>query len=161
MITIEPVGDRELVARLDAMPGRVHDGLARAVVRLGFELQRKVQSEKLSGQVLKVLTGSLRSSISVQIEEAETSIDASVGTNVFYGKIQEYGVSRSWLIEARTGRALRFLPAQAGISGRTIFRKRVMHPPLPERSFLRSALAEMAPVIEEGLREAVAEAIRK
>jgi phage gpG-like protein len=155
MITIELIGDRALVARLDAMPGRVHDGLARAVTRLGLELQRKVQSEKLSGQVLKVRTGTLRSSINMQIEDTETEIAASVGTNVLYGRIQEYGVARSWLIEARNAKSLAFT-----IGGTKLFRRRVTHPPLPERSFLRSALAEMAPAIEEGLREAVVEAIR-
>jgi phage gpG-like protein len=155
MITVKLIGDRELVARLDAMPGRVHDGLARAVARLGLELQRKVQSEKLSGQVLKVRTGSLRSSINMQIEDTTEAVEASVGTNVFYGKIQEYGVARTWLIEARNAKSLAFT-----IGGTKFFRRRVTHPPLPERSFLRSALAEMAPAIEDGLKEAVAQAIR-
>jgi phage gpG-like protein len=155
VITVEVIGDRELVARLDAMPGRVHDGLARAVARLGFELQRKVQAEKLGGQVLKVRTGSLRSSINTVIEDTATEVGASVGTNIAYGKIQEYGVARSWLIEAKNARALKFT-----IGGKTMYRRRVTHPPLPERSFLRSAPADMAPAIDEGLREAVAHAIR-
>jgi phage gpG-like protein len=156
MITIEFIGDCELVTRLHAMSGRVHDRLVLAAARLGAELQRKVQSEKLSGQVLKARTGSLRSSINMLIEETETSVRASVGTNIVYAKIQEYGVARSWLIEARRAQALRFT-----VGGRTIFRKRVTHRSLPERSFLRSALAEMAPAIEEGLCDALAEAIRK
>lgn len=153
-VTVEVIGDAALVARLDAMPGRVHDGLAPAVTRLGFELQRKVQSEKLTGQVLKVRTGRLRSSINTEIEDSGSEVAASVGTNVSYGKIHEYGVGRSWLVEARNAKALRFT-----VGGRTVFARRVVHPPLPERSFLRSALAEMAPAIEEGLREAVARAI--
>ena len=51
--------------------------------------------------------------------------------------------------------------ARSAARGDLIFRRRVVHPPLPERSFLRSALADMAPAIEAGLRAAVAEAIRK
>ena len=88
MITIRLIGDERLVARLDALPGRLRDSLARTVTRLGLELQRKVQDEKLS--------------------------------------------------------------------------RRVQHPgsKLPERSFLRSARAEMAPQIEEELRVAAAEALR-
>jgi hypothetical protein len=162
MITIELVGDRELAARLDAMPGRVRDGLARAVTRLGLALQRKVQSEKLAGQVLKVRTGSLLTSINTQIEDTPARITASVGIGgtlegkgvSVYGRAHEYGVGHPWLIAAKRGRALRF-----EIGGRTIFRRSVTHPPLPERSFLRSALAEMAPAVEAGLRTAVAEAI--
>jgi HK97 gp10 family phage protein len=156
VITVELIGDRELAARLDAMPGRVHDGLARAVTRLGRELQGKVQSEKLSGSPLKVRTGTLRSSIDVTVEDTGTKIAAGVGTNVFYGRFQEYGVGRSWLIEARNARSLAF-----EVGGKTIFRRRVTHPPMPERSFLRSALAEMAPAIEEELKAAVAAAIRE
>jgi phage gpG-like protein len=155
VISVALIGDRELVARLDAMPGRVHDGLARAVTRLGLELQRKVQSEKLSGSPLKVRTGTLRSSINTQVTDTAAEVSASVGTNVFYGRIQEYGVARSWLIEARNAKMLAFT-----VGGKKVFARRVTHPPLPERSFLRSALAEMQGTIEEGLKEAVAEAIR-
>jgi phage gpG-like protein len=155
MITMQIIGARELVARLDAMPGRVKDGLARAVARLGLELQRKVQAEKLTGQVLKVRTGSLRSSINTEISEAAEEVAASVGTNIRYARIHEYGVDHPWLIEAKAAKALRF-----EIGGRTVFARSVRHPPLPERSFLRSALREMQPKIEAGLREAVAQAIR-
>jgi phage gpG-like protein len=154
MITIELVGDRELAARLDAMPGRVHDGLARAVTRLGLELQRKVQAEKLTGQVLKVRTGSLRSSINTEVTDTPARITASVGSNIRYGRVHEYGVDHPWVIAAKRGKALRF-----EIGGRVFFRRSVTHPPLPERSFLRSALAEMAPQIDAGLRAAVAAAI--
>jgi phage gpG-like protein len=155
MITIELVGDRECAARLDAMPGRVKDGLARAVARLGLELQRKVQAEKLTGQVLKVRTGSLRSSINTQFVEGVDQIAASVGTNIRYARLHEYDVGHPWLIAAKSAKALRF-----EIGGRVIFRRSVRHPPLPERSFLGSALREMQPTIEAGLREAVAQAIR-
>jgi hypothetical protein len=46
---VELIGDKELIARLDAMPRKVEDGLARAVTRLGLELERKVKADKLSG----------------------------------------------------------------------------------------------------------------
>jgi phage gpG-like protein len=135
------------------MPGRLRDGLARAVTRLGLELQKKVQNEKLTGQVLKVRTGSLRSSINTEISQTADRVAASVGTNIRYARPHEYGVDHLWVIAAK-GRALRF-----EINGRVIFRKSVRHPPLPERSFLRSALREMQPAIEAGLREAVGQAI--
>jgi hypothetical protein len=138
MITVQLIGDRELVAKLEAMPGRVRDGIARAVARLGFELQHKVQAEKLSGQVLKVGT------------------DRFLGSNLAYGKIQECGVARSWVIEAKNAKALRFR-----VGGKAIFGHRVTHPPLPERSFLRSSLTDMAPTIEEGLRAALVESLSR
>jgi len=155
-ITVELVGDKELVARLEAMPGHMRDGLARAVARLGLELQKKVQDEKLSGQVLHQRTGALARSIDTEVSQTESTVSASVGTGVRYARFHEYGVAHPWLIQARTARALRF-----EVGGRVIFRRYVRHPPLPERSFLRSALKDMQPKIEEGLRAAVAEAIRK
>jgi phage gpG-like protein len=154
MITVQVIGDDRLVARLKAMPGRLHDGIACAVARLGLELQRKVQ-EKLSGEVLKVRTGSQRSSINTRIIDTPSEVSATVGTNIAYARYHEYGVARAWLIEARNVKALRFT-----VGGETLFQRRVTHPSLPERSFLRSALKEMAPQIEVELREAVAEAIR-
>jgi phage gpG-like protein len=153
VITVQLIGDNRPVAKLEAMPGRVHDGLARAVPRLGFELQHKVRADTPWGQVLKVRTGSLRSSINMQLEGSATEVAATIGTNIQYARRHEYG--HSWLVEAKSVKPLRFT-----VGDQTMFRRRVTHPPLPERSFLRSALAEMAPSIAEGLHEAVAEAIR-
>ncbi|MBF6560539.1 MAG: HK97 gp10 family phage protein [Candidatus Binataceae bacterium] len=155
MITVELIGDRALIARLDAIPTRERHELARAVTKLALKLQRKVQ-RKLSGQVLKVRTGTLRSSINTETRTSESEVTATVGTNVKYGRFQEFGVSHAWLIEARNARSLRF-----EIGGRTIFRRSVRHPPLPERSFLRSALAEMRPQIEAGLTAAVDAALKE
>jgi len=159
MITVQLIGDRELVARLDAMPGHVHDGLARAVTQLGLELQRKVQAEKLTGQVLRVRTGSLRSSVNTEITETATEASASVGTNIRYGRVHEYGFDGTVGVRAY----LRFITEAWGrpiAPRKTNVRAHSRHMRLPERSFLRSALREMQPTIEAGLREAVARAIR-
>lgn len=150
MITAYLVGDTELIARLSAMPGRLQSGIARAVTKLALDLQRRTQ-QKLSGPVLKVRTGLLRSSINYQVKQSSTEVTATVGTNVFYGKIHEFGVPHSWEIRPRTARALAF-----EVGGQTIFAMRVTHPPLPERSFLRSSLREMEPMIKSELEGAVA-----
>jgi phage gpG-like protein len=152
MIAVQLIGEDRLVARFAAMPEKLQEGVARAVTRLGLELQRTVQ-QKLSGEVLKVRTGSLRSSINLEVTATASDVSATVGTNVRYARYHEFGVGHPWLIEAKNAKALRFT-----VGGRTIFRRRVTHPPLAERSFLRSALADVAPQIEEELREAVAEA---
>jgi phage gpG-like protein len=160
MITVEVVGDHELVARLDAMPGRVHDGLARAVTRLRLELQRKVQSEKLSGSPLEVRTGTLRSSINTQVTDTLTEVAASVGTNLRYAAAQEFGFRGTVSVKAH----MRQIKEAFGrsIRPKTIeIRAHTMRMNLPERSFLRSALAEMQPAIEDELEEAVARAIRQ
>jgi phage gpG-like protein len=154
MITAYIVGDSALVAKLNAMPNGLRNGIARAVTRLAIETQRLVQ-QKLSGSVLKVRTGVLRSSINYKVEQSSTGVTATVGTAVKYAPYHEFGISHSWEIRPKSARALAF-----ELNGKTIFAKRVIHPPLPERSFLRSALKELTPKIENDIREAVAEAIR-
>ena len=153
MITAYLVGDQALVAKLNAMPNGLRNGIARAVTRLAIETQRLVQ-QKLSGSVLKVRTGVLRSSINYKVDQSSTSVTATVGTNVQYAKYQEFGISHSWPIKPKSARALAF-----EVGGKTIFRKSVTHPGLPERSFLRSALHEMEPKIRQTLEDAVKEAV--
>ena len=153
MITAYIVGDTALIAKLNAMPNGLRNGIARAVTRLAIETQRLVQ-QKLSGSVLKVRTGVLRSSINYKVEQSSTSVTATVGTNVKYAAYQEFGIPHSWEIRPKSARALAF-----ELNGKTIFAKRVIHPPLPERSFLRSALKEMEPRITEELERAVGEAV--
>jgi phage gpG-like protein len=160
VITVELVGDRELAARLEAMPGRVREGLARAVTRLGLELQRKVQAEKLSGQVLRVRTGSLRSSINTEISESADAVSASVGTNIRYGRVHEYGFDGKVGVRAHLRRIAEAFGRPIRPTTQSV-RAHSRHIHLPERSFLRSALREMQPQIEAGLREAVAQEIRK
>jgi phage gpG-like protein len=155
MITAILVGDREIIARLDAMPERVRAGLARAVARLGVELQQSVQWN-LSGGVLNPRTGTLRSSIDLTIEDDAAS--ASVGTDIRYAAAQEFGFQGTVSVRAHLRHATQ-------VFGRPIAAVQHVRPysrrmDLPERSFLRSALEEMQPAIEAGLREAVAEAVQ-
>jgi phage gpG-like protein len=153
MITAHLVGDTELIARLSAMPGGLQQGIARGVTRLALELKRLVQ-QKLSGPVLKARSGRLRNSINTQVQQSSTEVTATVETNVPYAGYQEFGVPHSWPITATSARALAF-----EVGGQTIFRKSVMHPPLPERSFMRSSLREMEPRIRAELEADVSEVV--
>lgn len=155
MISVYLVGDSEVIARLNAMPGGVQQGLARATTRLSLEGQRLSQ-QKVSGQVLNVRTGVLRSSINAKpTEVTATGVMGGWGTNIKYARFHEFGVPHKWLIEAKNARVLAF-----EVNGQTIFRPRVMAGPLPERSFLRSALREMEPRIREEYSRAVGEIVR-
>lgn len=157
MMEFHLIGDRQLVARLQAMPAKVKASLTVAVFRLALDLQLYVQRDKLSGQVLNRRTGLLRSSINVKgPTTTDDRIEASVGTNVVYGRFHEFGVAHSWLVQAKRAKALRFK-----VGDRWIFRKRVMIRGLPERSFLRSALKENQDRIRVGLEEAIAEGLRE
>lgn len=153
MITATLIGDRELITRLTVLPDRMRASLGRVVTRLAIELERNIKL-KLSGSVLNVRTGILRASIHHQIQQTASGVTATVGTSVKYGKYQEEGVPHSWEIRPKSARALMFQ-----VGGKTVFAQRVIHPPLPARSFLVSTLREMTPRIKAEIDAAIKETV--
>lgn len=141
---------------------QVHQRLAASIGRLTLQLLREVKAGKLSGQVLNVRTGRLRRSINQRLEQRDPlQITGYVGTNVVYGRRHELGFTGSESVRQhlRTvtqawGRPLR---APRSITVRAHSR-RVSVPP---RSFLRSALQDMAPAIRQTLQAAVAQGLRR
>ena len=158
MITAYLVGDVQLLERLRALPDAINSGLLREITQLGIELQRHVQQDKLSGQVLRSRTGSLRSSIGLRVDQSGGAVTASVFTDSRYAGAQEYGFTGTISVRASLRRirdAFGRPIAEKTISVRA-YDRRI---DLPERSFLRSALADMAPVIRDEVGAALAEAI--
>jgi phage gpG-like protein len=154
MLNIQLVGDRELIARFQAMPSKVRAALLRKVTALRLKLEAHIKADKLSGQVLKVQTGNLRASIFSQtIDEGDTIIGRAASSgDVKYAGIHEFGGKTApHVIEAK-GKALAFM-----FQGKQAFFKRVNHPgsTMPERSFMRSSLADMRTEIVDGMTEAV------
>jgi hypothetical protein len=160
VITAYLVGDQRVLERLSALPDAVNSGLLRAITQLGIELQRDVQQNKLSGQVLRSRTGSLRSSIDLRIDQNGGAITASVFSDSRYAGAQEYGFAGTVSVRA----SLRRITEAFGrpIAGKTInvpgYDRRM---DLPERSFLRSALEDMRPAIREEVEAALAEAVSR
>jgi Bacteriophage HK97-gp10, putative tail-component len=150
------VGGEGLAARLAALPEAARDGIGRAMLALAQALQRKIQTEKLSGQVLGVGSGALRAGIGYAVADAGARMTLTVGSAAPYARFQEYGTASSYQILPRAARVLAF-----PWKGERRFFTRVTHPPLPERSFLRSALAEFEPQIAAGIEGAVEEALRR
>jgi phage gpG-like protein len=154
------VGDKEVVARLAAMPERLHAGILRTVMALCLTLQGKVRY-KLSDDVLHVRTGTLRRSITQRVDDSKDSISGIVGTNVAYAARHEYGFSGTESVKEH----LRTIKKAFGkeIKGGSVtfsvraHSRKVNYPP---HSFLRSALAEMEPQIKAALERAVAEAVK-
>ena len=158
MISAAVLGDGPALERLRALPDLAATGIARAVAKLGIDLQNHVQQDKLSGQVLSVRSGALRSSIDVATDQGATSITATVYSDLDYAAAQEYGFSGTVNVRA----SLRQIKEAFGrpITSKTIAvgpHSRRMN--LPERSFLRSALDDMAPDIGAGVEDALREAI--
>jgi hypothetical protein len=160
MITGYLVDDQQVLERLRALPDAVHSSLVRALTRLGIELQRDVQQDKLSGQVLRSCTGSLRSSIGLRVDQSSGGIAASVFSGSRYAGVNEYGFAGTVSVRASLRRITKAFGrpiAEKTIDVRAYDRRM----DLPERSFLRSALEDMEPAIRQEVQAALSEAVSK
>ena len=114
--------------------------------------------DELSGQILAVRTGALKSSIDLQIDQDNDRISATVSSNSRYASVHEYGFVGTVAVKA----SLRRITEAFGhpISEKTInvgpYRRRME---LPERSFMRSALEDMDPAIRDEVEAALLEAL--
>lgn len=152
------IDDSRAVARLGAMPAKVHDALVTKVSSLRLQLEAKIKS-KLSGQVLNVRTGALRASIfSETIDEKDAVYGRAASSgDVKYAGIHEFGgKTPAHDIVPTKAQALAFV-----VGGKQVFAKAVHHPGsnMPERSFMRSSLKDMRGEIVSGLEQAVKKAL--
>ena len=146
-------------AALADMPERVRAALAAKADVLTVALQAKIQ-QKLTGGVLNAKTGALARSILATLEEADAGVAVSIASagDVKYAAIHEFGgVIPPHEIVPDKAKALAFL-----LGGKQVFAARVSLPAIvmPERSYMRSSLAEMAGAIRDELDAAVLEAIQ-
>lgn len=159
MIKTIVTGDREVAAHLDRVDGQVRGKLRASIARLIVQLQRNVMQGKLSGQVLKVRTGTLRRSIDQRVQEGAAGIAGTVWTNLSYAPRHEFGFTGAESVKEHLrmckqafGRPLKE-PRQITVRAHT---RSVNYPP---HSFLRTTLYEMGPEIIQALRVAVGEGI--
>lgn len=157
MIDVTVTDLDQAAARFAALPRSLAQRVAQEVERLGGMLRDRVE-RKLSGEVLQRRSGRLAASIAVAVEPTASGASATVSSDAPYAAIHEYGGT----IPARTilpqsARALAF-PWR----GQQRFFKRVTVPAvtIPERSFMRSALAETAPEIRAAIATAANEAVQ-
>jgi phage gpG-like protein len=148
----------DYAASLAAMPERLRQALADKANTLATELQAKVQ-QKLAGTVLNARTGALARSIVATIDDASANVSVTIASNgdVKYAAIQEFGgtIPPHEIVPVKA-KALAFI-----LGGKQMFAARVSIPTvtIPQRSYMRSSLAEMADEIREELQEAVAEGL--
>lgn len=162
LLNVTLVGDRELIARLDRMPGAVQAALRLKVMELALKLENYVKTQKLNGQVLNRITGRLARSIANKVTSSAKEVFARVFSSgdVKYAGIHEFGgTTAPHIIEPKKASVLAF----AGANGGMVFARRVNHPgsKMPERSFLRSSLRDMSTEISLGMKTAVVHAVQK
>lgn len=148
-------------AALGKIPQEVVDAVAEKVRALTTNLQHHIVADKLQGQVLNHRSGALSRSIQ---QDVETSGDVTTGRvfssgDVKYAAIHEYGgTTKPHDIFPVKAQALAFM-----MGDQQVFAKVVHHPgsKIPERSYMRSGLADMADQIVAELREAARSGAKK
>jgi phage gpG-like protein len=143
-------------AALAAMPERLRDALSSKANILAAALQAKIQ-DKLSGTVLNSKTGALARSIVATIDDSSADLSVTIASagDIKYAAIQEYGGTiPPHEILPDKAKALAFT-----IGGKQAFAARVnlQAITLPERSYMRASLAEMADEIRTDLNAAAVE----
>ena len=118
-----------------------------------------VRADYLRGQVLNVRTGRLIKSVNrIPARIAGNAIVSSIGSNVVYAGIHEFGgQTKPHRIEAKNGKSLHFF-----IGGKEIFARVVDHPgsKMPERSYIRAAIKDRKKERETALSDAIIETAR-
>jgi hypothetical protein len=137
---------------LAALPGRADDALRAASVGLAGRL-RAITERNLSGDVLNARSGKLRDSLAARVDLTRR-IAATVTADTPYAAFQEYGFDGVETVRAHLrrqaeafGRAIR--PVTASVRA---YDRRIDY---PAHSYLRSALAELAPDIRTAIAAAL------
>lgn len=156
IINVTITGQRELVARLAALPTNIRGKVRLAVDGLARKLEAHVKNDKLNGQVLRKVTGALQGSIHSESYDTGEKIVGRVFSDksVNYAAIHEFGGT----IPDRYPVRAKALSWMAG--GQRIFAMKAKGFQMPERSFLRSSLADMKDEIVQTLNAAVQEGIK-
>ena len=152
-------GLEDASARLEAYPAALAAALDAKAAELAAALVDLVQNDKLSGAVLNAKSGALARSIVATVDDASTNVAVSiVSSDIKYAAIHEYGgaIPPQEILPDKA-KALAFM-----IGGKQTFAARVNLPAItmPERSYMRSSLAEMADEIRDGLSGGVVEALQ-
>jgi phage gpG-like protein len=155
MITFKVTGQEAVVARLRSFTPEVTSRLLPTIHGILVDLQRHVVADKLhGGNPLHSRSGRLAGNINISpIQTSEMSIKGSVGTNVVYAAIHEYGGTiPAHDVFPKNKQALAF-----NWKGKDVIFKSVHIPTIqmPQRSFLRSALADYREIIINRIRNSV------
>ena len=157
MITARLVGDDAVLAWLRTTPDLAASGLARAITTLGIELQSKIQESELIGQTLAARSGSLGSSTSLQLDQSDDRIAATVSSGNGYAHAHGYGAvgvgAKLRRITKTFGRPRRRKAINVRSGHRRI--------DVPKSSFLSSALEDMDPAIRDEVEAALREALMR
>jgi phage gpG-like protein len=154
---VEVIGTEQVVARLNALPATLKGSLQILMEKLTVDMQATIKRDKLSGQVLNRRSGRLSNAINREVEVTDTSVAGMVfvGKEAPYGAIHEYG--RTVNVPAHR----RVVSKVFGVSVEPFEQEVRAHTAVyPERSFMRTTLAEYRGRFVDGVRKSMAEVLK-
>ena len=155
-ILVNVAGGDALVAWFQSRPAALDIRLGTGFSGIATALYARVL-DKLAGDAVNAGDGRLREAITPSSDNRSARVYVSTADAPYAGAL-EYGASiPEQLISIKNGKALAFV-----VGGSQVFAKQVTHPAfvLPPHSFLRAALADLAPEVLATLDDAVAEAMQ-
>lgn len=142
MIQIE-TNISEVIVRLQNKSLQARNKLKATIEELSVFLKNYVVNQKLSGQVLNRRTGRLSDSIKSEVTDSGSEITGTIGTNIAavpYAAIHEYGGEVKTRLGTGKGKPKK--------NGKATFM-------MPERSYLRSSLADNKDYIIQRITESM------
>lgn len=142
-----------VVRRFKEIPANVMGQLLRTMTAIGYDLTGYIQQNKLQGQVLHHRTGNLSSHVHPQTTASGNSVSTvvSIDSNaVPYARIHEYG----GYVKVPEVKGPLMVFTSGGV---TVFTRkhRAFTANMPERSYMRSGLADRAPTYIRQIEQAV------
>lgn len=160
MLDIRIVGDQKVVANLQDMGPRVAEAGLASITRSTVKVLT-LAKRKVSGEVLKNRTGTLRRSINFRVVKGAFQIVGTVGIRLRYAAAHEYGCQKTVTVPEHL-RMMRVAWGRPVKQPRKItVGTHKMKMNFPERSFLRSSLRELRSEITADLQASVAKVVRK
>lgn len=150
------VDDSRVQLKLANLPSDIRRRLVETMTKIGYELADDVKTGKLSGQVLNVRSGLLRSSVGNETTDEGGRITTKVGvpgSRVPYAAIHEYGGTIN--VPEVSGKLMVF-----GQPPVFTMHHKAYPVKMPERSYLRSTLTEKAPHYISQIADAIKEVVR-
>lgn len=151
-ITVSVDGQQKLVSQMGKVAAGARARVKRALQMLGLMLVSHIQKTKLSGQRLHQRSGRLSGSIHEETEELGDEIQTTVGTNVVYARVHEFGFQGPSGVKAH----MRTIKQAWGrpISPReALVRPHFRGTNMAERRYMRDSLAEFKPTAESVLQK--------
>jgi phage gpG-like protein len=162
ILNVQIFGDREVILRMENMPGAVRDALIAKVQELTNRLQQYIINEKLHGQVLGQRSGRLVQSLQTRFEDTGDKIKGhvySAGT-VKYAAFWEFGFTGTEDVREYVRTANHLFGKATDAYSQTV-RAHTRHVNQPARSYMRTGLADLASGFEHELIEAAVGAMKK